>query len=125
MTLFLTIVLRVILIDVPTSTRQPALPSHRTLSLRSYPHYFRSNDISLVYSSSIAEAANRLNQTDSLYPTFVVYFIDYRPPIFLIQRTIQLNKNNLYPLSYGQMGFIFRRLFLSFTKIHKHFQKEK
>ena len=82
MTLFLTIVLRVILIDDPTSTRQPALPSHRTLSLRSYPHYFRSNDISLVYSSSIAEAANRLNQTESLYPTFVVYFIDYRRPIF-------------------------------------------
>jgi len=34
------------------------LPGHSTVSLRSYPHYFRLNDIPLAYSRSIAESAN-------------------------------------------------------------------
>lgn len=33
-----------------------------------------SSDISLVYPSSIAEAASHLNQDDPLYTTFIVYF---------------------------------------------------
>lgn len=51
--IFLTESLQVIPIVLPNSTRWPTSPSHQTLSLRSYPHYSRSNGILLAYSSSL------------------------------------------------------------------------
>ena len=61
----------------------------------------------------------------SLYPTFVVYFIDYRRPIFLIQRTIKFNKNNLYPISYGQNGICIPSIVPFFYKDKKTFSKKE
>lgn len=54
--IFLTEFLQVIPIDLPTSIRRPTSPNHQTLSLRSYPHYSRSNGILLFYSSSLGKS---------------------------------------------------------------------
>lgn len=39
-------------------------------------------NIPLVYLSSLSETATHVNQGESLYNTFMFYFMDYRPPNF-------------------------------------------
>lgn len=50
----------------------------------------------------------------SLYPTFVVYFIDYRRPIFLIQRTILAffyKETKLFPNRKININLFLKKLF--------------
>jgi hypothetical protein len=83
MTICLAIVLQVILIGVPSSIRRPHRLITQPRSLQCHPRYLRSSDILLVYSSSLSKTAVQVNQPEPLYTTFVVYFMDYRPPIIL------------------------------------------
>jgi len=69
----LTWFLWVILIGVPTSNWQSTLPVQFSISLRSYPRYYRLTDIPLVYSSSVTRTAKPLTLMISLYPPFEVY----------------------------------------------------
>ena len=76
--LFLQKTYRLFLLFFRTQPDYPFSPVISTISLRSYPHYYSQNDILPFYSSSF-EAANPIKQLDSLYPTFMVYFINQFP----------------------------------------------
>jgi hypothetical protein len=64
----------------PPQPNDPHRLVTQPLSLKCYPQYSRSDDIPLVYSSSVTEAATVPIKNESLYTAFTVYFMDYRPP---------------------------------------------
>ena len=70
--------------EFPPQPNDPHRLIIRPLSLKCYPQYSRSNNISFVYSSSVTKAATVPIKNKSLYTTFMVYFMDYRPPNFFI-----------------------------------------
>ena len=95
----------------PPQPNDPHRLVTQPLSLQCYPQYSRSDDISLVYSSSVSEAATVPIKNESLYTTFMVYFMDYRPPNISYQFVTQNQPEGLIIKHSEQTIFLFKELF--------------
>ena len=105
------------------------------LSLKCYPQYSRLDNISFVYSSSLSKAATVPIKNESLYTTFMVYFMDYRPPNIFIQRTYSklMKKRGIFTTrliinqrSHNQLWESLQPLFfICFTKVRKFWETIK
>ena len=109
------------LLEFPPQPNDPHRLVVKPLSLQCYPRYSRFNDISLVYSSSLSETASHVNQGESLYTTFMVYFMDYRPPNILNSKNIFLKWRSDWPYRSG----ISTLSFICFTKVRKFWETIK
>jgi hypothetical protein len=100
--MFLTWFLWVILVLIPQSTGQSTLPSQFSISLRSYPRYYRTTNIPLAYSSSVSQTTKSLTRMISFYATFVVYLKMISHLLSLIQhRSVIMDNLKFLRTSWG------------------------
>lgn len=110
MTLSLALFLRVILIGVPTSNRRPTSPIYFDSFSTALPSILKPKQYPACV-LKLPKKPQTIYTNDSLYPTFVVYFLDYtRPNIFTSFITYSWTDNLIFKELFGLFRFCFTKL---------------